>query len=213
MKKFLRLLTAPVFAAALLLTALTGPARADTDPVLALQWQLAWNTYAFYQHLTAPLPVNGRTAQSRDISVDIDAPLDHVFAAYSDINHHLGRASFLKRVVTHADYVQDDVRYINFTAVEDIPVVAGIPVTANTHAQQRIHAADHFYETDTWTLPNVVTHQKIEFTDLGGGRTRVTEHLTFEASVLLIDFTVTNGVSSHQATQAGLKAAIENGEL
>jgi hypothetical protein len=41
----------------------------------------------------------------------------------------------------------------------------------------------------------------------------VTEHLTFEANVLLIDFTVTNGVSSHQQTQVALKEAIESGRL
>ncbi|MEU4226370.1 hypothetical protein AB0F17_18905 [Nonomuraea sp. NPDC026600] len=62
-------------------------------------------------------------------------------------------------------------------------------------------------------MPNAVTHQAIVFTDLGGGHTRVTEHLTFEANVLLIDFTVTNGVSSHQQTQAALKEAIESGRL
>jgi hypothetical protein len=211
--RVLRLLTAPLFAAALLLTVVSTPARADTDPVLAAQWQIAWDTYHFYEHLTAPLPVNGRTAQTRDLSIDINAPIDHVFAAYSDINHHLGIHPFLKRVATHADYVQDGIRYVNFTAVEQIPVVDGVPVTANTHAQQRLHVADHFYETDTWTLPNVVTHQRIDFTDLGGGSTRVTEHLTFEANILLIDFTVSNGVSSHQVTQAGLKAAIESGRL
>ncbi|MEU8385961.1 SRPBCC family protein [Streptosporangium sp. NPDC048865] len=212
MTKLLRLLVAPLSAAALLLTVFSTPARADTDPVLAAQWQVAWDTYRFYECLTAPLPITGRSQVKRDISIEIDAPVQHVFDAYSNINNHLGMHSFLKRVVTHADWTDAGTRYVNFTAVEDIPV-AGLPVTSNTHAQQRIHRDDLYYETDTWTLPNVVTHQRIVFEDLGDGRTRVTEHLTFEASVLLIDFTVTNGVSSHQATQAGLKAAIESGEL
>ncbi|MEV1242391.1 SRPBCC family protein [Nonomuraea sp. NPDC050022] len=211
MSRLLRLLTAPLLIVTLVLTG--APARADSDPLLATQWQLAWDTYRFYEHLTGPLPLDGRTAVTRDLPIDIDAPLDHVFAAYSDINHHIGLHPFLKRVATHADYVQDGLRYVNFTAVEDVPVTDGVPVTVNTHAQQRVHAAEYFYETDTWTMPNVVTHQRIDFTDLGGGRTRVTEHLTFEANVLLIDFTVTNGVSSHQQTQVALKEAIESGRL
>ncbi|GAA0383185.1 hypothetical protein Acor_70670 [Acrocarpospora corrugata] len=213
MKKFLRFITAPVVAAALLLTGLSSPARAETDAQLAASWQLAWDTYRFYETLTAPLPWAGRSQVTRDISIDINAPIAHVFDAYSNVNNHIGMHSFLKRVVTHADWTENDVRYINFTAIEDIPLVAGIPLSSKTHAQQRIHRDQFFYETDSWTLPNVVTQQKIVFTDLGNGAIRVTEHLTFEASILLIDFTVTNGVSSHQATQAGLKAAIENGTL
>ncbi|MFI6454410.1 SRPBCC family protein [Streptosporangium amethystogenes] len=212
MTKLFRLLVAPLSAAALLLTAFSTPARADTDPLLAAQWQIAWDTYRFYEFLTAPLPITGRKQVTRDVSIEINAPVEHVFDAYSNINNHLGMHSFLKRVVTHADWNEPGTRYVNFTAVEEIPV-AGLPVTSNTHAQQRVHRDDLYYETDSWTLPNVVTHQKIVFTDLDGGRTRVTEHLTFEASILLIDFTVTNGVSSHQATQAGLKAAIESGLL
>ncbi|MEV4524628.1 SRPBCC family protein [Streptosporangium sp. NPDC049304] len=212
MTKLLRLLVAPLSAVVLLTTVFSAPARADTDPVLAAQWQIAWNTYRFYECLTAPLPITGRGQAKRDVSIEIDAPVEHVFDAYSNINNHLGAHSFLQRVVTHADWTDAGTRYVNLTAVENIPV-AGLPVTVNTHAQQRVHRDALYYETDTWTLPNVVTHQKIIFHDLGDGRTRVTEHLTFEASVLLLDFTVTNGVSSHQATQAGLKAAIESGEL
>jgi hypothetical protein len=212
-KKLLRFLTAPVVAMALLLTGLSSPARAETDAQLAASWQLAWDTYRFYEILTAPLPWTGRSQVNRDIAIDINAPIAHVFDAYSNINNHIGMHSFLKRVVTHADWTENDVRYINFTAIEDIPLVAGIPVSSKTHAQQRIHRNAFYYETDSWTLPNVVTHQKIVFTDLGNGVTRVTEHLTFEASILLIDFTVTNGVAAHQATQAGLKTAIENGTL
>ncbi|GAA5057702.1 hypothetical protein HNP84_000543 [Thermocatellispora tengchongensis] len=204
----------PLSALTLVFTAFSAPARAesDDDAALALAWQVAWDTYRFYEWVTEPLPWDGRSRVSRDISIDIDAPVQRVFDAYSDVNNHIGMHSFLKRIVTHKDWTEGATRYVNFTAIEDIPV-AGVPVTSRTHAQQRIHRDELYYETDTWTLPNVVTHQRIVFQDLGGGRTRVTEHLTFEASVLLIDFTVTNGVASHQATQAGLKAAIENGDI
>ncbi|MEU4830891.1 SRPBCC family protein [Streptosporangium sp. NPDC023615] len=210
--RLLRLLVAPLSAALLLLTVLPAPAQAETDPLAAARWQAAWDTYRFYECLTAPLPITGRSRVERDISIDIDAPAEQVFDAYSDIENHLGIHPFLRRVLTHRDRTENGVRLVDLTAVEDVPV-AGVPVSSETHAQQRLHRDELFYETDTWTLPNVVTHQRISFEDLGDGRTRVTEHLVFEASVLLIDFTVTNGVSSHRRTQAGLKEAIESGEL
>ncbi|MEW9532116.1 SRPBCC family protein [Microbispora sp. NPDC049125] len=214
MKQLVRFLAA-LFAAALLLPALSAPARADTietDAQIAAEWQAAWDFYKFYQVATAPLPYTGRSRVERDISIDIDAPREHVFEVYSNFDNHVGRHSFLQRIVTHKDWTDGGVHYVNFTAIENIPI-AGVPVTTKTHGQQRVHPDGFYYETDSWTLPNVVTHQKIVFTDLGDGRTRVTEHLMFEASVLLIDFTVTNGVASHQETQAGLKEAIESGEL
>jgi hypothetical protein len=192
-------------------------ARADvpeTDAQLAAEWQYAWDFYKFYQVLTNPLPITGRSSVSQDISIDINAPRQHVFDVYSNFNNHLGRAAFLVRNVYHSVTVAGGIQTNDLTAIEDIPLpVVGIVTSDKTHAQQRIHLNDYYYETDSWTLPNVVTHQKIVFDDLGGGVTRVTEHLTFEASILLIDYTVTNGVSSHQQTQAGLKAAIESGAL
>jgi hypothetical protein len=214
-KKLLKFLAAPLFAATLILAAFSSPAHAETpetDAQLAAEWQTAWDFYKFYECATAPLPITGRSQVKRDISIEINAPIEHVFGAYSNVNNHLGKHSFLKRIVTHKDWTEADTRYVNFTAIEEIPV-AGVPVTSKTHAQQRIHHNGFYYETDTWSLPNIVTHQKVVFEDLGDGRTRVTEHLTFEASILLIDFTVTNGVAAHQETQAGLKAAIENGEI
>ncbi|MGC5010193.1 SRPBCC family protein [Streptosporangium sp. DT93] len=211
--RLLRLLVAPLSAALLvLLTVLPAPAQAATDPLVAARWQAAWNTYRFYEFLTAPLPITGRSRVERDISIEINAPVEHVFDAYSDFENHLGIHPFLRQVITHRDRTENGVRLVDLTAVEDVPI-AGLPVSSETHAQQRLHRDELFYETDSWTLPNVVTHQRISFEDLGQGRTRVTEHLVFEASILLIDFTVTNGVSSHQQTQAGLKEAIESGEL
>ncbi|GAA2897537.1 hypothetical protein GCM10010517_62590 [Streptosporangium fragile] len=216
MKKLLRVLAAQLFAAALVLTAFSGPARADdtspSDAELALEWQNTWDTYKFYEFAPPPLPESGRSRDKRSISIEIDAPVDHVFPAYSNINNHIGLHPFLKRVATHRDWCQGDTRYINFTAVEEIPY-QGTIVTSNTHAQQRINRAGLYYETDTWSLPNVVTHQKIIFEAVAGGKTKVTEHLTFDADTSLIDFVVTNGVASHEQTQAILKQAIESGQL
>ncbi|GAA0387082.1 hypothetical protein GCM10009530_42680 [Microbispora corallina] len=214
MKNLLRSLAA-VLAAAVLLPALTLPARADTgesDAQIAAEWQTAWDTYHFATTTPPPAPGSGRSRVTSSISVEIASPIGHVFAAYSDINHHIGRAAFLTRVVTHQQWVDHNVRYINFTALEDVPY-EGTVVNLKTHAQQRINDKGYFYETDTWSEPNVVTHQKIVFECLAGGSTRVTERLTFEADTSLIDFVVANGVASHQQTQAALKQAIESGQL
>ncbi len=203
---------AAVLAASIAVSANASTARAQPDAAYALEWQVAWTLYRFTEWLPAPLPWDLRKRVTRTISIEIDAPIDHVFDAYSDIDNHIGRHAFLRRVITHAEYEDDEVVVRNFTAVEDVPI-AGIPVPTNTHAQQRIHSDDYFYESDSWTAPGVVTHQLAIFEDLGNGRTRVTERLVFEAEFLLIDFTVTNGVAAHQATMAAMKESIESGEL
>ncbi|WP_030923322.1 hypothetical protein [Streptosporangium amethystogenes] len=214
MKKHLRLLAAQLFAAALVITVFSSPASADTpagDTQLAAEWQTAWDTQKFYD-TTPPAAGSGRSRAQSSISITINASAKKVFAAYSNINNHVGMHSFLKRVVTHKDWFKNGKRHINFTAVEEIPYEGAI-VTSNTHAQQRINADALCYETDTWSLPGVVTHQKIVFTKLTSGKTEVTEYLTFDADTSLIDFVVANGVASHEVTQAGLKQAIESGSI
>ncbi|MEW9529735.1 hypothetical protein [Microbispora sp. NPDC049125] len=214
MKKLLRLLAVQMFAAVLAVAAVAGPAGADTtetDAEIAAQWQNAWNTYKFYD-TTPPAPGSGRSRVTTSISIQIDAPIMHVFAAYSNINNHIGRAAFLKRVITHKDWCAGGTRYINLTAIEDIPY-EGAVVSLKTFAQQRIHSDDYYYETDTWSEPNVVTHQKIVFKRVPGNKTVVTENLTFDADATLIDFVVQNGVASHQQTQTAIKQAIESGQL
>jgi hypothetical protein len=212
--KLLRLLAAQLFAAAFVLTALSAPAHADTpesDAQIALEWQAAWDTYKFYDS-TPPLPGSGRSRAKSSISITIDAPVKRVFSLYSNINNHVGMHSFLKRVITHKDWSKGHTRNINFTAIEEIPYEGAI-VISKTHAQQRINRDKLYYETDTWSLPNVVTHQKIVFEKRPGGKTEVTELLTFDADTSLIDFVVANGTSSHEVNQAALKQAIESGEL
>ncbi|MGC5015016.1 hypothetical protein ACLQ2R_29995 [Streptosporangium sp. DT93] len=217
MKKHLRLLAAQLFAAVLVLSALTalsGPAHAGTpadDAALAAEWRAAWDTHRFHE-TTPPAPGSGRSRAQDSISITIDAPVARVFPAYSDFSNHIGKHSFLKRVVVHKSCFVRGERHINLTAVEEIPY-EGTIVTSNTHAQQRIDYAGLYYETDSWTFPGVVTHQRIVFTKLPGGRTRVTEDLTFDADTSMIDFALANGVSSHRATQAALKQAIENHDL
>lgn len=214
MTKLLRVLAAPVIAMVALLAAVVTPAQAASEPSdadLAAEWWEAWNTHKFYLNIP-PAPDSGKSRVTTSISIDIDAPAMRVFKAYSDMRNHIGRAAFLKRVVVHAEHKVGPARHINLTAVEEVPY-EGQTVLLNTHAQQRVYKHRLYYETDTWSLPGVVTHQKIVFTKVGPHKTRVTEHLTFDADSTLIDFVVANGVASHQQTQAALKQAIESGRL
>ncbi|MEN3534718.1 hypothetical protein AAH991_06370 [Microbispora sp. ZYX-F-249] len=222
MRKILRVAAAPMFAAAFLLATLSAPANADTttgtttgttesDAEIAQEWQTAWDTYKF-SDTTPPAPDSGRSRVTNSISVDIDAPMPGTFYKYSDFNNHMGRNPFLKRVITHKQWTEPPALYRNLTAIEEIPY-EGMIVVSKTHAQQRLHADGFYYETDSWSEPNVVTHQKITFTPMSNGKTRVTENLTFEADTALIDFVAANGTASHQQLQAALKQAIESGEL
>lgn len=209
--QILRRIAVPFLTLSLVLTTLAAPAHAvESDAQIARQWQYAWDFYKFYVCVTEPLPWTGRGTADRDISVDIAAPAAEVFAHYSDFRNHQGANPFLKRLVFHRDTTASGVRTIDLTALEDVPV-GGLALEVKTHARQRLHPADLFYEVDSWTLPNVVTHQKIVFTALGPDTTRVTEHLTFEANLLLLDYTVTNGVAAHQSLQTALKSRIESG--
>jgi len=190
-----------------------SPASAAVDdPVYAALWRTSWEVYRFWQVGTAPLPWTGRRRVERTLTIDIATPRDHVFDVYSDVNNHIGRHPFLQRVITHEDYVRDGIHVVNFTAIENVPI-AGVPVPTPTYAHQEHFEDAYVYTTDTWTAPNVVTHQRTTFQDLGNGRTRITESMMFEADILLIDFTVTNGVSAHQATMQSFKAAFESGAI
>ena len=214
MRKILRVAAAHTFAAAVVLTALSAPANADTpesDAQIAAEWQTAWDTYHFTD-TTPPAPGSGRSQITNSISVDIDSPMPLTFNKYSNFNNHIGKNPFLKRVITHKECKKGSTTYRNLTAIEEIPY-EGTIVVSKTHAQQRLHPNGFYYETDSWSEPNVVTHQKIDFKALPGGKTRVTEKLTFEADSSLIDFVAANGTASHQQLQQALKQAIESGEL
>lgn len=214
MRKILRVVAAQMFAAAFVVTTLTNPAHADTtesDADIALEWQSVYDTYHFTD-ATPPAPGSGRSRVVNSISVDIDAPMPQTFYKYSNFNNHIGKNPFLKRVVTHQEWKAAPVLYRNLTAIEEIPY-QGTIVVSKTHAQQRLQQNGFYYETDSWSQPNVVTHQKIEFTPLPGGKTRVTENLAFEADDSLIDFVAANGTAAHQQLQGALKQAIESGAL
>ncbi|WP_246097750.1 hypothetical protein [Rhodococcus spelaei] len=145
------------------------------------------------------------------LPITINAPIDRVFPAYSNLYNSLGRHPFLRGVLDRRKYTEGGADVWEFIALEDIPAgSASIP--GRTVGQQRVYAADHWYSTDTWDAPGVITHQKVTFAE-SGGATTVTEQLTFSAPALLIDYTVKNGVSSHIENQQAMKRDIENGTI
>ncbi|MCX4091749.1 hypothetical protein [Nocardia sp. alder85J] len=172
------------------------------------EWQASWSIYEAEQGDSS----DGRASVEADLPITIAAGLDKVWAVYSDIRNDIGRHPFLKDVITHRTCDEDGVRVTDFTALEDIPMG---PVTfpGHTQAQQRVHAAEHYYTSDSWDVPNITTHQRITFTDNGDGTTTVDERLTFLADPALIQFTADNGTASHRAYQLALKRDIENGTL
>jgi hypothetical protein len=190
------------------LLAFTPSAQAETFDQSKAEWQFAWDVYQF----ESILPFDLRSQVTVDLPIDIQAPIEHVYSVYSNLQNDVGRHPFLQGFITYADYTDDGVEFINFTALENVPA-GPIVIPNKTQAQQRKHPAQYLYYTDSWDLPNVTTHQEVTFQDMGNGTTRVNEHITFLANALLINFTVTNGVSSHQAYQAALKRDIENGTL
>ncbi|MFE3189962.1 hypothetical protein ACFXHA_13205 [Nocardia sp. NPDC059240] len=192
-----------------------GVARADEAPSCVeyengykLEWQASWAIFEAEQQN----PADGRAVTEVDLPIIIAAPLDKVWDVYSDVSKGIGRHSFLKDVIMHRTCDADGVEIRDFTALEDIPMG---PVTfpGHTQAEQRLHPDEHYYTSDSWDVPNVTTHQLITFTDNGDGTTTVNEHLQFIADAALIDFTATNGVAAHMASQHAVKADIENGTL
>jgi hypothetical protein len=208
MTKLMRWMVGSILAAASTVLGFTPQAHAETYDEYNAEWQLAWDIYQFESWL----PFDLRSNVTVDLPIDIQAPIDHVYAVYSNLENDIGRHPFLQAIITYSDCTHDGVEYIDFTALENVPA-GPIVIPNHTQAQQRKHAAQYLYYTDSWDAPNVTTHQLVTFTDAGNGTTHVNEHITFLANPLLIDFTVSNGVSSHQAYQAALKRDIENGTL
>lgn len=204
-----------LFTACVLATgiALGGTGVASAEPgsgsssTLDAEWEASWAAYEFEESHAGPALVTVNI----DLPVTIDAPIDRVFPAYSNFSNSLGRHPFLKGVLDRRSYTEGGANVWEFIALEDIPA-GPVSIPGRTVGQQRVHAADHWYSTDTWDMPGVITHQKVTFAE-GDGATTVTEHLTFSAPAALIDYTVQNGVSSHIANQQAMQRDIENGTL
>lgn len=206
MKTLTRLLVGSLIAACAI--GFAPRAQAETYEEYHAEWEIAWTIYQFEKWL----PFDLRAQATVDLPIDIAAPIEHVYAVYSNLENDIGRHPFLQAIITYSDCVREGVEYIDFTALENVPA-GPLVIPGHTHAQQRKQPAQYLYYTDSWDAPNITTHQLVTFTDMGNGTTHVNEHITFVADPLLIGFTETNGVSAHQAYQAALKRDIENGTL
>src|SRR5581483_391141 len=101
-KKLSNWVLGSVFAAASSV-AFTPVAHAETYDEYKAEWQLAWDVYQFERLL----PFDLRSQVTVDLPIDIQAPIDHVYAVYSNLQNDIGRHPFLQGFITYADYTQD----------------------------------------------------------------------------------------------------------
>ncbi|MEC3951828.1 hypothetical protein VMT65_02155 [Nocardia sp. CDC153] len=189
----------------------SAPTCTDTPNSYTPGWQVGWAEY----QAAMKSPSSGQsgfTTRTVDLPITINAPLAKVWTVYSNLRNDIGRHPFLQDIITHRTCNDGVVETIDFTALENVPM-GSVDYPAKTQAEQRLYPADHYYLTDSYDQPDVITHQKITFTDNGNNTTTVNEHITFTADPALIGFTADNGTSSHRAYQAALKRDIENGTL
>ncbi|WP_433591396.1 hypothetical protein [Nocardia sp. CA-145437] len=186
----------------------SAPTCTDTPNSYTAGWQTGWASYQAAEKSGS----SGSASRTVDLPITINAPIDKVWTVYSNLRNDIGRHPFLKDIITHRTCSDGVSTTIDFTALENVPM-GSVDYPAKTQAEQRLFPADRYYLTDSYDTPGVITHQKVTFTDNGNGTTAVNEHITFSCNPLLLNFTVSNGVSSHQAYQAALKRDIENGTL
>ncbi len=192
-------------------TAYAPGARAETQQQYVELWDSTWATYQAEEAI--PLPERGVDVQSQSISIVIDAPLDDVFAIYANVYNAIGINPDLDSIVAIRHTYDGGLPTFNFVAVESIPLGGGVILQADTVAQYRFDEWQHFYDSDSYDVPGIITHQHITFTAVDWWHTQVTENLTFEAPPVYITETVEGGVYAHELIQAGFKAAIESGAL
>ena len=180
-----------------------------TDEVYAAHFAQAWAAYTAQTASDPPDRKTSRSREQRTLRIEIDAPVDEVFAVFSDVHQHFGLHPLLRHVVTHALIDDDSRRERRFTAVEDVPVGFGVVVPIETHAVTRIDAARHRYTTESWTDPATITRQIFVFTDVGDGVTRVDETITFEAPLVLMPTAVDGGFGAHTRFMTAAKQRIE----
>lgn len=196
-----------------------------TDEVYAAHFTQAWAAYTAQTATDPPDRPTSRSREQRTLRIEIEAPIDEVFAVFSDVHQHFGLHPLLRHVVTHAlvdieeedgDSDDDDGdgdgtarRERRFTAVEDVALGFGVVLPIETHAVMRIDRTHHRYTTESWTDPATITRQIFVFTDVGGGVTRIDETITFEAPLLLLRTAVDGGFGAHTRFMAAAKQRIE----
>ncbi|TSE01617.1 hypothetical protein FOS14_03550 [Skermania sp. ID1734] len=179
-------------------------ARAGGDPQLAAEWQRAWQFEETYEALVAPLPTNPRSSVTRELSVEVNAPVDQAMAAFAAVeNEALGAGG--RRYVTHRTWTDDAGSHADFTAISE--ATRGHAET-RIHVKQIVHRDQPVIELHTWAAPNIATHHRFEFTDLGGGRTRITQQLMLLAPRPLVDAAVLSRVAAQLRANATIARAL-----
>jgi hypothetical protein len=186
-------------------------ARAETEQEYVALWDSTWATYLAEEAI--PLPERGVDVESASISIVINAPVDDVYAVYSNVYNAVGINPDLDSVVPIHYTFAGGIPTFDFIAVESIPLGGGVVLQEDTVAQYRFHDDEHFYDADSYDVPGIITHQHVVFVAIDCAHTQVTEYLTFEAPPIYIAETAEGGVFAHEQIQAGFKAAIESGTL
>jgi hypothetical protein len=194
-------------------TAYAPGARAETQAQYVEAWDTTWATYQAENAL--PLSESGLEVESQSISIVINAPVDDVFAVYANVFNAVGINPDLDSVVSIRNTFTGGLPTFDFIALESIPLGGGVILQAQTVAQYRFFDDPFapYYDSDSYDVPGILTHQHVVFQAVDPGHTQVTEYLTFEAPPEYLTETVEGGVYAHELIQAGFKTAIESGAL
>jgi hypothetical protein len=174
----------------------------------AASWQSAFRFKAFYETNIAPKSET-RVTEVRELSIVIERSIDDVFNFFSFIPNHVQLQPQLAAFYVHNTYQNESGHEVmEFTAVENVPL-GSLTVETLVHARQVVNQDEYYYETETWTAPSIALLTRDTFTDLGDGRTLITERIEFSTSKTLIGTTVEGGLSAHQTTLENLKVLME----
>lgn len=188
------------------------PTKPTETAAVAERFQRAFVAYDAH---TAAHPVDAPThlaRVSRVLTIDVAAPADRVFAAWTNVAAHTKRHPLLRGVITHARTVDDDtgIEAHDFTAFEEVPLGPFV-LPIETHAKSRLDSMHHRFSTITWDEPATITRQLVVVTAHANGTSTVSETLDFESDPMLISTVVDNGIAAHRALMLALKADLEAG--
>lgn len=134
-----------------------------------------------------------------DRTVEIDAPIDEVFAIAADVPGAIAWQGSLKEVdvrSTNADGLAEEVETVNHTAVKSVRGILRFSYDAPTGISWEQLKGDAKSVSGSWT-----------FEDLGGGRTRATYALAVDPGRVL--GLLMRGPVEHQVKNALLGDAAE----
>lgn len=196
------------------------PTTTTTPPAVGVDvehWNAAFAAFAAHEAAHPPTQPTYTTVRvQRVLDVDVHAPIERVFAAFSNVGFHYQRHALLRGATTWALLPRDDVGpgvvERRFTAIEDVPLLPGVSLPVATYARVLVDEARHRFTTESWTEPSTITRQVWTFTE-HDGVVHVHETITFESSAALMATVVEGGVSAHTAMFVALKRDLEAGVL